>query len=43
MSFSDEYYNSLYTVLPSYLATANIALRMVLQGGGVRALKILLA
>ena len=30
----DEYYNSLYTALPSNLAPANIILRMVLQGVG---------
>ena len=33
-SCSDEYHNSLYTALPSYLATANMVLRMVLQGWG---------
>ena len=32
-SFSDEYYNSLYTALPSYLAAAMV-IRMVLQGMG---------
>ena len=33
-SFSDEYYNSLYSALPSYLATTAMVLRMVLQGVG---------
>ena len=32
--FSDEFYNSLYTALPSYLATASMGIRMDLQGVG---------